>query len=406
MATYAYKILDSSGTAKKGAIEAKTETQASEKLRREGYTIIEIKEQGFADKDINISIGKMVKPHELAMFCNQFVSILEAGVTVVTALDMLSEQTDNKNFAKALKAVQISVEKGDSLGNAMKQHPKIFPPMLVNMTIAGEASGSLEVAFRRMADHFEKDHKLKSMLSKAMIYPAMVLAVAFVVVIVILVLVVPTFSEMFNEMDMDLPKATTMLVNMSEFVKAKWWLIAVVIGAIVGAFKLFKSTATGAKICAQIGLRAPLFGDLTVKSSAARFSRTLSTLLAAGIPLIDAIENVANVMSNNIVKDGLLDAKSQVARGVPLSKPLKDMGIFPPLLVHMTRIGEETGSLEQMLDKISVFYDEEVQNQTEKLTAALEPLIIVLLAGIVGFVVLAVMSPMLKMYDGIDQMAA
>ena len=405
MATYAYKILDSSGTAKKGAIEAKTETQASEKLRREGYTIIEIKEQGFADKDINISIGKMVKPHELAMFCNQVVSILEAGVTVVTALDMLSEQTDNKNFAKALKAVQISVEKGDSLGNAMKQHPKIFPPMLVNMTIAGEASGSLETAFRRMADHFEKDHKLKSMLSKAMIYPAMVLAVAFVVVIVVLVVVVPTFSDMFKDMELDLPKPTQLLVNMSEFVKAKWWLIAIVIGAICGAFKLFKSTPSGAKICAQVGLKLPLFGDLTVKSSSARFSRTLSTLLAAGIPLIDAIENVANVMTNNVVRDGLLDAKSQVARGVPLSKPLKDMGIFPPLLVHMTRIGEETGSLEQMLDKISVFYDEEVQNQTEKLTAALEPLIIVLLAGIVGFVVLAVMSPMLKMYDGIDQMA-
>ena len=219
MATYAYKILDSSGTAKKGTIEAKTETQASEKLRREGYTKEEIKEQGLADKDINIRIGKMVKPHELSMFCSQFVSILEAGVTVVTALDMLSEQTDNKNFAKALKAVQISVEKGDTLGNAMKQHPKIFPPMLVNMTIAGEASGSLETAFRRMADHFEKDHKLKATISKAMIYPIMVLAVAVVVIIVVLVVVVPTFTDMFNDMEIALPKPTELLVSMSEFVK-------------------------------------------------------------------------------------------------------------------------------------------------------------------------------------------
>lgn len=402
MATYNYKVVDSSGSETKGTIDAKSQELATDKLKKDGLTVISIKEQSALQKDVSISIGAPVKVNELAMFCTQFVSILEAGVTVVTALDMLSEQTDNKIFGKTLKEVQIMVEKGETLSGAMKRFPKIFPSMLVNMVAAGEASGSLETAFKRMAVHFEKDYKLKATIKKAMIYPIMVLSVAIIVVIVMLVGVIPTFQTMFEDMDMKLPAATQAMVNMSTFMRTKWYLVIIVVVAIVVGIKLFKSTPAGTMFFAKLGLKAPLFGNLTVKSSAARFSRTLSTLLASGIPLIDAIESVAKIMTNKIVQDGVLEAKNQVARGVPLSKPLKDMDVFPPLLIHMTRIGEETGALESMLERVAGFYDQEVEDATEKLTSALEPLIIIIMALMVGGVIMAIMSPMIKMYDGLD----
>lgn len=404
MAIYTYKVVAPDGKIKKGTIESKSLERATEKLQSEGFTITDIKEQGVMNKEISFNIGTHISPRDLSVFCSQFVSILNAGVTVITALDMLAEQTENKVFGKALKEVQASVEKGESLGGAMKMHPKIFPQMLINMVVAGESSGNLEVAFQRMAVHFEKDNRLKAQIKKAMIYPIMVMAVAVVVIVVMLTVVVPNFTAMFADMDMDLPAATQLLVNMSNYLKTKWYVVLIVVVAIVVAIKLFMSTETGVKLWAKAMIKMPLIGNLTVKSSAARFSRTLSTLLAAGIPLIDAIENVSKVMSNKIVQEGLMDAKTQVMRGVPLSKPMKDMGIFPPMLVHMTRIGEETGNMESMLEKVADFFDEEVENATESLTAAMEPLIIVVLAGIVGFIIMAVMSPMLSMYSGVENM--
>jgi type IV pilus assembly protein PilC len=403
MATYKYTaIID--GKTKRGTIEANSEDRAMDKLKGEGYMVTKLAEAGAMDKDINISIGGKVKAKDLTMFCKQFSSILNAGVTIIMALDMLAEQGDNKTLKDAIKAMQVSVEKGNNLADSMRMHPKVFPEILVNMVEAGEASGSLEIALVRMADHFEKDNRMQAQIKSAMTYPIIVLCVAVAVVIVCMVFVIPNFTSMFADMDMDLPMATKIMVAASDFIREKWYILVAVVVAVVVVVKFFKKTSTGEYLFAKMAMKLPLIGNLTIKSSAARFARTLSTLMASGIQLIDAVESVAKVMTNRIIKENLMNARDQVAKGVPLSKPIKDMGIFPPLLTQMVHIGEETGNLEDMMFRVADFFDEEVDEATKALTAAMEPLIMVFLAGIVGMIVAAVYGPMLSMYEGMDDM--
>lgn len=404
MALYSYKVVTAEGKNKSGKLEANSLERANEKLKSEGYTILNVKEAGALDKEINIGIGGKVSAKDLTMFCKQFSSILNAGVPIIQTLDMLAEQADNKTMKAALKDMQVFVEKGGNLADAMRQHPKVFPPILVNMTSAGEASGSLEVALLRMSEHFEKDNKLSAQIKSAMVYPIMVLIVAFLVIIVMLVAVVPNFTSMFADMGVQLPFMTRAVVAASDFMKERWYVVVVIVVALVFAIKFFKSTPTGTKLFAQMAIKLPIIGDLTVKSSSSRFARTLSTLLASGIPLIDAIESVSKVMTNSIIHKGLMDARDQVAKGVPLSKPIKEMGVFPTLLCQMTRIGEETGNIEEMMNKVADFFDDEVDEATKRLTAAMEPLIMVVLAGIVGVIVGAVYGPMISMYKNMDNL--
>lgn len=404
MAEFTYKAVTAEGKKKSGKIEANSLERANDKLKSEGYTIMSLKEAGALDKELNINIGGKVKAKDLTMFCKQFSSILNAGVTIIMALDMLSEQANNKMLKAALKDMQTSVEKGNNLADSMRQHPKVFPPILINMVSAGEASGSLEVALVRMADHFEKDNRLQAQIKSAMTYPIMVCIVAIVVVIVCMVVVIPNFTSMFADMDMELPFMTKLMVAISDFIIHKWFILVAIIAAIVAAIVVFKKSDAGSYFFAKVAMKAPLFGNLTVKSSAARFARTLSTLMASGIPLIDAVESVAKVMTNSIIQKSLLDARDQVAKGVPLSKPIKDMGIFPPLLTQMVHIGEETGNLENMMFKVADFFDEEVEEATKALTAAMEPIIMVVLAGIVGCIVAAVYGPLISMYTGMEDL--
>lgn len=404
MAVYTYKVVTADGKNKSGKIEANNIDRANDKLKSEGYSILSLKEAGALDKDININVGGKVKAKDLTMFCKQFASILNAGVTIVTALDMLAEQATNKTLKAALKDMQVSVEKGNNLADSMKQHPKEFPAILINMVQAGEASGSLEVALVRMADHFEKDNRMQSQLKSAMTYPIMVCIVAVAVVIVCMIFVIPNFTSMFSDMDMELPLMTRMMVAASDFIIHKWFILVLIVAAIVVGIKFFKKTSTGQYFFAKAAMKVPLIGNLTIKSSAARFARTLSTLLASGIPLIDAVESVAKVMTNKIIREKLLEARDQVAKGVPLSKPVKDMGIFPPLLTQMVHIGEETGNLENMMFKVADFFDEEVEEATKQLTSAMEPIIMVVLAGIVGMIVGAVYGPLISMYTNMDNL--
>ena len=399
MAQYNYRAMDKSGKSKKGTIEAVNEDKAKERLRTEGLIIQDLKEQSSG----GIKLGsKKVKDRDLAVFCKQFVSILNAGVTIITALEMLSEQLDNRTLKVALQEAQAHVQKGGTLADAFKLNPKVFPPIMINMVSAGEMSGNLEVCFERLTTHFENANKLKSKVKGAMTYPIVILCVVIAVVILLLVKVIPQFAEMFEDMGSELPKATQMLVDLSEFLQHKGWLLALIVVGIVVLLKYFGKTESGSLLYAKIGLKMPLFGNLTVKSAAATFSRTLSTLMASGIPLIDAIEQVAKMMNNRIIREGLLDARNQVAKGVPLSKPLRDMDIFPTMLPQMTKIGEETGNIEDMMDKVAEYYEMEVNAATDALTAMMEPMIIVLMAVVVGSIVLAIYSPMLGMYDAVD----
>ena len=398
MAQYNYKAMDKNGKPKKGSIEAITPEKAKEKLKSEGLIVQEIKEQGVA----KAGRGKKVKDKDLAVFCKQFASVLNAGVTIISALEMMSEQLENKTLQRALQEAQAYVQKGGTLADAFKLNPKVFPPIMVNMTAAGEMSGNLEVCFERLTTHFETANALKSKVKSAVTYPIVILIVVIAVVIVLLVGVIPQFVDMFDQLGSELPAATQMLVNLSNFLQHKGYIVVIVVVAIVFGLKAFGKTEPGSLLYAKIGMKAPLFGNLTIKSAAATFSRTMSTLMASGISLIDAVEQVAKMINNRIIREALLDAKVQISKGVPLSKPLRDCGIFPPMLPQMTRIGEETGNIEDMMDKVADYYEMEVSDATDALTAAMEPMIIVIMGVVVGGIVMAIYSPMLSMYDAVD----
>lgn len=401
MTTYDYVVVDKTGKQKRGSMEANDPEKVKEVLKAEGLIPITIKEQSLLSKDISFG-GKKVKPRDLAVFCRQFGSILAAGVPVIAALQMLVDQTESKNLKEAIKAVQLDVEKGETLAGAMRAQNEVFPPMLINMIEAGEASGSLEISLERMAVHFEKDAKLQSTVKKAMVYPIVVLAVAVVVIIIMLVVVIPQFKEMFEELGSDLPAITQLVVNMSNGLKKFWWLFILIIAGVVAGINVYRKTPNGERLFSKLQLTMPLFGTLTVKSSSARLARTMSTLMAAGIPLIDAVEITSRIMSNAIVRETLENTKEEVARGVPLSTPLRESGLFPAMVHHMTKIGEETGNVEGMLEKVADYYDEEVENATEAVMSIIEPLLIVVLAVVVGFIMLSIYTPMLSLYDTID----
>lgn len=398
MAQYNYKAMDKNGKAKKGSIEAINLDKAKEKLKSEGLIVQDIKEQGAGKK----GGGKKVKDKDLAVFCKQFSAVLNAGVTIISALEMMSEQLENKTLKRALQEAQSYVQKGGTLADAFKLNPKVFPPIMINMTAAGEMSGNLEICFDRLTTHFETANALHSKVKGAVTYPIVILIVVVAVVAVLLVGVIPQFSQMFDDLGSELPAATQMLVNLSNFLQHKWYILVIIVAAIVFGLKAFGKTEPGSLMYAKIGIKFPLFGNLTIKSAAATFSRTMATLMASGISLIDAVEQVAKMINNRIIREALLDAKTQIAKGVPLSKPLRDCGIFPPMLPQMTKIGEETGNIEDMMDKVADYYEMEVNDATDALTAAMEPLIIVIMGVVVGSIVMAIYSPMLSMYDAVD----
>lgn len=401
MAVFNYKVVDRDGKNKKGTIEAPNRDGAEKKLKSEGYSVMSLTEQ--SSPLGNIGFKKKVKSRDLGVFCKQFSAVIKAGVTIISALELMGDQIENSTLRKAIADARTYVEKGGTLADAFRVNPDVFPPIMINMVAAGEMSGNLEICLDRLVEHFEKDNALSSKIKGAMTYPIVVLCVMVIVIIVVLVAVIPNFADMFAEMGTDLPLATRAMMAAADFVKYKWWLLIIIIAAIVFGVKFFKKTPFGEQLFANIGLKAPIFGNLNVKTACARFARTMSTLMASGISMIDAVEQVAKMMDNKIIRDGLMDAKVQVSKGVPLSKPLKDMEMLPPMLSAMTKIGEETGDIEEMLNKVADYYDEEVEAATNALTAAMEPLIMVLLAGVVGMIVAAVYGPIMSMYDAMDQ---
>ena len=399
MAAFNYVAVDANGKQKKGTLEAANEAAARNSLKAEGLIPISVEIPNALNKDISISIGKKVKARDLSVFCKQFESILHAGVTVIQALQMITDQVTNKYLKKALDQTRILVEKGESLADAMRAQEGIFPDMLLNMVEAGEASGSLETSFCRMAEQFEKDNKTQSMIKQALIYPVVLLVVVAGVVVLMLTYIIPQFKDTLEGAGMDLPAITKIVMAMSNGMIHWWWLVLIIIVAIVVTFRIWSKTESGAIIMGRVLLRIPLVGDLQIKSAVAR---TLSTLMASGIPMVDAISIVTKLMSNRIVQKVMEEARGEVERGTPLSVPLRDAGIFPPLLYNMAAIGEETGNMEEMLGHAADFYEEEVENATKAVTAIMEPVIIVLMAGVVVPIMLAIMAPMLSMYSAAE----
>ncbi len=403
MPGYIYRAMGPDGKEKKGNVTATNAEQAASKLKADGLIVMKLEPESALNKEITLGTPR-VKAREYAVFCRQFVAILKAGVSVINALQMMSEQTENKALKGATVRLVDDLGKGETLSSAMRKE-KVFPSIFVNLVAAGEATGSLETAFERMALQFEKEAQLKAIIKKATIYPIIVLIVAIGVIVAMMTFVIPNFMSMFEDMDVEMPAMTKMVIAMSDFFVGYWWLIAIVVIALAVFLKIYSQTISGRVLFGTLKLKLPGVGQLQTKTNCATFSRTLSTLLRAGVPMMEALEITGNSMDGNILfQRAVYQARDQVGNGVSLSNPIKMSGLFPPMVVHMVSIGEETGELEDMLENIAEYYEEEVAEATEQMMAVMEPLIIVVLAVIVGVIIMAILQPMLTLYDSIDKL--
>lgn len=404
MTEFIYRAIGEDGKEKKGNIKAESIEEVHELIRRDKMTPVEVKKAGVLDKDLNIGIGGKIKPRDLSVFSRQIVSMLQAGVTIMDALGMLEEQTENKKLAAAITGARAEIGKGETLGNALAKFPDVFPDVMVQMVTAGEASGKLDMAFTRMSVYFEQAAKMKGIVKKAAMYPIMVLSITIIVVIVMLVKVIPSYQSMFEEMGTELPGITKAVVAASDFIIGRWMIIIPVIVAIVVGIRTYAISPSGQVFFAKLSRNMPIFGVLTIKSAASSFARMMSTLIYSGLGMTDALTITAGTMTNYLYKKKVLETKDEVMKGVALSEPLLSDDMFPPMVGHMAKIGEETGQLEEMLTRLADYYDEEVELATQTVVSAMEPMIILVLAVIVCVLIAAIMAPMLAMYENLNNL--
>lgn len=404
MVEYNYVALDKTGRQTKGNISAEAERFALEELRGEGLYPIKIKKSNFLTRDFDFHLGAKVSTRDISVFCRQFASMLAAGVTILEALGMLEQQSENKHLVKALGEARQDIMKGETLADAMRRQEDVFPELMLNMIAAGEEAGKLEMTFSRMADQFEKSAKTEGMIKKAAVYPIIVSIVALVVAVVMLVKVVPSFMETFDSMDMQMPALTLAVVALSDFLLAYWYLILGLILVIFAILHWYHSTEKGKLAAGRRQIRMPLFGDLHIKTISSLTARTLGTLLISGMTLVDALEIVARTLNNELFQRGLQEAAESIRQGVRLSDAIAKMELYPAMVPHMIGIGEETGDLNEMLEKLADYYDEEVEQTTQTVMAALEPMIILVMAGLVGILIAAVMAPMIAMYSNMGSL--
>ena len=397
---YVCVVIDKNGQKVKQKVEGPSSDTVSSMLKSKGYYLVSIKEETIFDKEIEFFGNGILSSKQVALFARQFSMLLRAGVSVSGALDILRDQLDNKATRKSVDMAYQEVLKGLSLSNAMKS-TKRFPDLFVNMVEAGEAGGFLDDVMERMANYYEKDNKVVGKVKNAMIYPCVVIVVTVVVVYILVTQVVPQFVTMFESMDVQLPWTTQMLINLSDFLNKWWWLIFLILGVVVFGIGKYISTPRGKYKKDTILMSIPFLKSIILKSIVARFTRTLSIMVRSGIPMLKAIEYSAKVVNNKVVERGLMKVADEVAGGKSLSIPIQNMKLFPKMVISLVKTGEETGALDEMMDKCADFYDEEVANLSERLTTLLEPMIIIILAGTVGFIVMSVLQPMFTLYNSI-----
>lgn len=381
----------------RGELEAADEKMARLQLKRRNLKIKKIKEK---PRDLFAKVSFMqpkITSKDLVIFTRQFSTMIDAGLPLVQGLTILAEQMENKTFKRILKQVVTDVEGGASLAESLQKHPKVFDNLFVNLVAAGEVGGILDTILQRLATHIEKAQKLKSRIKGAMTYPAIVVAIAILVVSVIMIFVIPVFESLFKDFGSALPLPTQIVVNISRFTKNN---IHYMIGGfivLIFAFKKYKSTKAGRKQVDTLSLKLPVFGPLLKKVAVASFTRTLGTMIASGVPIISAMEIVAKTSGNVVLEEVIMDVRSSIAEGQPIAEPLSENEIFPNMVVQMIGVGEATGALETMLEKIADFYDDEVDAAVDALTAMLEPLLMVFLGGTIGGLVVAMYLPIFKM---------
>jgi len=403
MPYFNYTIRDASGQTRSGKVEAPNAEELRKRLQEEGLQVLEITQDRTAPRVPAGGYGR-VKLSNLAIFARQFSTMLDAGVSLVRCLDVLQQQTNDARLRKILMDLSTRVESGESLSRSMARHPKAFSQLIIGLIRAGEVGGVLEESLQRIAAFLEKDVELRRKIRSALTYPVIVLLAAVGIVIFLVSWLVPQFASLFKELGIkEMPAPTQFLIDLSAFLTQKWYIMIIALIAILIAYKLFVSTRVGRRVMDRVKLRVPVFGPLHHKIVMARFSRTMGTLLASGVPILQAMETVAGVVGNAVVSDAVLESRARIREGEKIADPLQKSKMFPPMVVHMVSVGEESGSLDHMLNKIADFYENEVEMTIASLTAAIEPVMIVLLGFIVGFIVISMFLPMIEVISNLSQ---
>ena len=397
--TFEYSVRDRQGKLVTGKTEAPTKEAAAAALVRRGLAPVSIKESGGGlNRELNLSFGASVKLKDLSIMSRQFATMINSGLSLLRALAILADQTENKALAKALAEVRSAVESGESLSGALGKHPRIFPSLMVNMTRAGEAGGFLDKVLLQVAANFESEVKLKSKIKSAMTYPAVVFVIAIVAVIGMLLFIVPIFSNMFASLGGTLPAPTRVLVFLSTALKTTApGLVVLGVGGVV-VWRRIGHRDEVRRVVDPLKLKLPVFGGLFRKVAISRFTRNLGTMLSSGVPILQSLEIVGGTAGNLVIRDAARAVEESVRRGESLAEPLGQHSVFPPMVVQMLAVGEETGAMDTMLAKISDFYDQEVEATAEALTSLIEPLMIAFLGGIVGSMIVALYMPIFSLF--------
>ena len=413
MPTFAYTAKAADGKKMTGTVEAENPNVLRQRLSQQGMTVQNVKpakaakakaptvgpgsKVGFLDKFQRVSLG------DLSIFCRQFSTMIDAGVSLVRCLDVLSEQSQSPKLRRIIADLRYEVESGNSLSKGMSKYPSVFSNLFVGLIRAGEVGGVLEEALQRLSVFLEKDVELRRKVKSALTYPIIVSVVALGIVLFLTIFIVPQFMKMFTDLGLkDFPAMTKALMDFSDFMVHKFYIVAAICVVVFIASKMFGRTKVGRRFFDRLKLKIPVFGKLNHKVALARFARTLATLLSSGVPILSAMETVAGTVANEIISDAILDARARVREGDVISEPLRKSKMFPPMVVQMIAIGQESGALDTMLSKIADFYDQEVDAAIAALTAAIEPVLIVFLGVTVGFIVIAMFMPLVGLINGLS----
>lgn len=399
MTEFAYIAADEEGKERKGSIHAEDAKDAAAKIKAEGLVLMELNKVSIWNRQISLSGGRKAGPRELAVFSRQMVSMLRAGVTAADAIEMLSLETDNKKLKDALEYVEQHIKTGEAMSLAMTRRSDIFPEMMINLVTAGEETGKLDVAFERVAAYFEQRSKIRGLLQRALTYPAIVGIATIVVIFVMLLEVIPNYARVFESMGSELPGITLGMLAFGDFIASYWFIIVGVILAFVIIHRAHGRTENGRMWQSEMALKMPLTGKLRNKLATSNFARTFSSLISSGVPMLKALHVTAASATNEVFKKAIEHTEDEVAKGVPLSEPIKLSGVFPPMVSHMIKTGEASGDLDDMLNKLADYYDEDVSVSIETMMTIVEPVMIIILSVIVAILLAAVITPMISMYN-------
>jgi type IV pilus assembly protein PilC len=401
MSTYVFKAIDFSGVKAKGEVEADSKQAVSDQLKQRGLIVLDIADK-HSSRQIELDFMKSVKASELAVFSRQLATMITSGMSILRSLYVLEWQTENKFLKETIVAVRKDVEAGLSLSDSLARHPKVFNPLFVAMTQAGEAGGVLEDALLRVADQLQKDASLRRQIKSAMVYPALVIVFAIGVMMALVAFLVPVFEGVFKQFGGELPKITQVSVFLSHAVTGYWWLIFLLMGGSVFGFLKWKSSSWGRPQWDHFRLRIPMkIGAIVQQVAVARWARTLASLTSAGVPLLLALDITGRTGGNVAVEEAMEGVIASVKRGGTIAAPMAQAPIFPVMVTHMVGVGEETGALDTMLDKIAEFYEDQVEASVKALTSILEPIMIIVIGGIVGFIVISMYLPLFTVYNNI-----